>query len=151
MLAILHSKRKLSASESGKLERLFENSLPEKIRYSYTYADLNSDNFVINPVGTLKLIDLGSLQKNRVTDVFLFSHPEFETLCKKGFWKSYEEEGGPADIVENVRVLKGLGNLKFVVLALESLKEISFLDWRKRRSRKAKIQRLVADLTAMVS
>ena len=75
MLRFLETRKKLKKSVSADLRGLFEEKLPERIRYSYTYADLTADNFVFDVAGELKLIDIGSLQEARLTDIFLFSHP----------------------------------------------------------------------------
>ena len=143
-------KRKIGRSMAIKLKGFFEVNLPDSIRSSYTYADLTADNFVADQAGNLKLIDIGSLQKDRLTDIFLFSHPKFQSLCDRGFWEAYEAAGGPRDISGNTVSLKALGNLEFIALALESLKDIPLLDWRKRRSRKVKIHRLIKDLISVL-
>jgi len=150
MLRFLETRKKLKKSVSADLRGLFEGKLPERIRYSYTYADLTADNFVFDVAGELKLIDIGSLQEARLTDIFLFSHPTFSSISSEEFWDIYRANKGPADVADNIQVLRALGSLEFAEMALNSLTAISFLDWRKRRSRKARVNNLIQDLINLV-
>ena len=146
LLDALKSKRKINASIVTRLTEYFTQRLPDTLWYSYVYADLTKDNFVVDENGELVLIDLGSLQKDRLADLFLFTHGLYDSLCEKGFWSEYQRVGGPVAVYADRDVLRALSNVVFASQALTSLKDIRLFDWRKRRSRKAKISVLINEL-----
>ena len=118
---------------------------PEEIRTSMVYGDLKASNFVFNQ-DKLFFVDLGSFQSNRVTGLFLFGSKLFSNIDKGLFKESYYEAGGNEDLFKAETYFSIASYIQMSAYQLRTRHKHPFYDWRRKRARRDKAERLLEEL-----
>ena len=102
----------LEVSRADDISAHLATRLPERLRTSVDYADVQPGNFRIKSNGNLSFIDIGGFQVGRLTGEGFFGHPGSKKLDQEHFGAAYRNAGGPDDVFEFRDVIVALSDLR---------------------------------------
>ena len=115
-----------------------------------SYADLTPQNFIQTEDGKLFLIDIGGFSLDTLTDGNLITRGLSYLLSDPIFDKHYMSVAKNKQLFEHRNAVDLIGRVQTAAGMHRSLKNISFSQFRKRRSRKQLIKRIISDLSTFL-
>lgn len=140
----------LDERAAERLRARLEALMPETIRTSLVYADLQASNFCFSPEGKLFLFDLGGFQRGRITDEYFFGHPLSRRLHLDAFKESYFAAGGMAGLFEMGDVVRLSNDIRMAAFFTRLVRNAPKLQVRKRRAFRVQRDDLTARLRAVI-
>ncbi|MEK9785189.1 MAG: hypothetical protein VW546_04195 [Gammaproteobacteria bacterium] len=146
----LQQEHLIDLSVSKKIDTFSSRHLPPVFLSAFTYGDLTPQNFIVGVDGQLRLIDLGGFIDNTVIDLPLYSYHLAPLLDDMNFQRQYLNAGGPNQMYDHKIILRLIAVIDSAAAAHQGFKFIHYSRFRKRRSRKQLIKRLVATIKELV-
>jgi hypothetical protein len=146
----LRSKKLINKKQVDQLDAFKTQRLPETLSSSLSYADLTSQNFIQREDGKLFLIDIGGFSLDTLTDAALVTRGPSHLLSDPVFKKHYMSVATNAQLFEHRDAVDLIGRVQTTASMHKSLNNLSLRLFRKRRSRKQLIKRMITDLSALL-
>lgn len=147
----LRSKKLINKMQANQIDTYKVQRLPKTLSSSLSYADLTPQNFIQTEDGKLFLIDIGGFSLDTLTDGNLITRGLSYLLSNSIFETHYMSVAKNTQLFENRHTVDLIGRVQTAASLHKSLKNISFNQFRKRRSRKQLIKRIIADLSTLLN
>ena len=132
-----------------KIIKILNKNLPSNLYKSFTYADHNLGNYIINN-DSLKLIDLGSFLKSEIQDLHLLVSNMFHIIDKQTFWNSYFEINKNKFISNHLNELCLLSySLNFINMDFR-IKKSPFYDLRVKYHKRQNLNNLINKINEII-
>ena len=140
----LSESRRLPARSEASLAARLEASLPESVPASMLCGDQNLANFVLDPEGSLHMIDPGSFQSNLPIDIFLIGGSLYQRIDRDSFHEGYAHAGGIDFPFQHLEPLALIQLVRHCALQCRVLDQTSLLEARRRRNLRGSIDEELA-------
>lgn len=125
-----------------KIISILYKKLPNNLNKSFTYADHNQGNYIIN-TNSLKLIDLGSFANSQIQDLHLLVSEMYSIIDKNLFWQKYLEINNNRFIIDNISSLQLLAYSLNFIYNQYRIEKSPFYDLRVKYHKKQNLLNLV--------